>query len=92
MQTLKRKQSKTKLTKEEMLARFEEEKRFRSWSAQQLEGYATKMTGLTMNKGKLKKRGKMWHSGAKMTWTAMDEVLNSKQRYKNTGNNVGFKR
>ena len=28
MQTLKRKQSKTKLTKEEMLARFEEEKRW----------------------------------------------------------------
>lgn len=82
---------KHKPTKEELLLRREQEEKFLQMSPQQLEAYATKICGVSMKQGKLRKQGKMWKSGGKMKWTPTDEILNSNRRYKNTGKHLGFK-
>jgi len=62
------------------------------WNLQRLEAYATSMCGISMNKGKIKNRGKMWHSEAPGKSTPIDERLNSKRHNKNTGKYLGFKK
>jgi hypothetical protein len=81
-----------KPTKEETLARLEQEQKFLKMSPHQLEAYATKMSGVSMKQGKLRNQGKMWKTGGKMKWTPTDEILNSNRRYKNTGKHLGFNR
>lgn len=79
-----------KLTAEELLATREKEKRFEGWTVKQIEAYATAMTKIKMTDGAVKKRGKMWRRGRAMSWSKIDEKLNSNYKFKNTGKKLGF--
>ena len=86
--------AKHKPTKEELLSRREQEKKFLKMSPKQLEAYATNICGVSMKQGKLKKQGKMWHkSSGRNRWIPPEEYLHSNNRKgKNTGRYLGLKK